>query len=100
MGQWISYGTGLAALGGMGTSLYLGSQSYQDYQDAVYTDDAIALREKTQLFRAIAIGTGVLGGLGIAGGTALLAVNPNLEKLQKRVDRLDAEIERLNSESE
>jgi hypothetical protein len=100
MGQWISYGTGLAALGGMGTSLYLGSQSYQDYQDAAYTDDAIALREKTKMFQAIAIGTGILGGLGIAGGTALLAVNPNLEKLQRRVDRLDAEIEKLKSESE
>jgi hypothetical protein len=99
-GQWISYCTGLAALGGMGAALYFGSQSYEDYQDAVYTDDAVALREKTQLFQGIAIGTGVLGGLGIAGGTVLLAINPSIERLERRVALLDAEIEKLKSESE
>jgi hypothetical protein len=99
-GQWISFGTGLAALGGMGASLYLGSQSFQDYQDAVYTDDAVALREKTQLFQGIAIGTGVLGGLGIAGGTILMAINPNIDRLERRVERLDMEIEKLKTESD
>jgi hypothetical protein len=94
-GQWVSYGSGLAALGGMGLSLYLGNQSYQDYQAAVFTDDAVALRKRTQLFQGIAITSGILGGLGIAGGTILLAVNPNLDRLQKRIDRLDAEIDRL-----
>jgi len=94
-GQWVSYGTGLAALGGMGVSLYFGNQSYQDYQSAIYTEDAVALRKRTQLFQGIAITSGILGGIGIASGTVLLAINPNLERMQRRISRLNAEIERL-----
>jgi hypothetical protein len=98
-GQWFSFGTGLTALGAMGVSLFFGNQSYQDYQAATYTSDAIALREKTQLYQGIAITSAVLGGLGIASGSLLLATSPNRDRLQLQINRLDEEIEKLQDSS-
>jgi hypothetical protein len=95
VGAWVSYGVGAAALGGMGAAIYFGNQSHQDYQAAIYTEDAVALREQTQTYQLIAVVSGIFGGLGVGGGTLFAALSPQLRRIENRVELLDREISRL-----
>jgi hypothetical protein len=61
---WIAGG---ALLGGAGGAWAVAENNYGKYEGATLTQDAVDYREKTMLFRNLAIGAGVTGGTVLAG---------------------------------
>ncbi len=71
------------------------ADSYSQYQDAAYSDDAVDLRGRTQMFMYISAGTGAAGiaagvlGLTMGGGDPReKEINSQIELVKKQIVEL------------
>jgi hypothetical protein len=93
--SWISLGVGVGSLSGMGYSLYMGNQSYNDYLDAQTSEEAIALREETVRYQTLTFVTGAVGIAGVTAFTLLQLLMPRPTQLERDLRDIDNRIERL-----
>jgi hypothetical protein len=91
----LAWSVGGAVLSGAGFSWYLASQSYEDYNDATISEEAEELRETTERRARTALGLGIAGGACIVAGAVLQAIGPSVNRIERELELLDAEIAAL-----
>ena len=78
-----------------GVTAYLMSDAYSQYKDAEYSSDAVSLREQTQTYMFLSIGTGAAGlGTGIF-SLAKGRTDPEVKRLDREIDALRKQIVEL-----
>ena len=95
IGGSISLSLGIGSLAGFGVTLKLGNDAYDDYNNAIYTDDAIAFREDYETYKNISIATGIAGGVLSITGILLLTLPPYPSRIQQSIDDINSQLENL-----
>jgi hypothetical protein len=75
-----------------GVTSYLGNQAFQEYNDAIYTTDAVSLRNKVDVYDYVEIGTAALAFAGMTGAMIGYIAGPDPAALQSSIDSLDAQL--------
>ncbi len=92
---WVTFGSTIAMLAGMGVFIYLSEDTYDKYQNAQYTADAINFREEYRMWQGFMTTTGVSGGaLGLI-SIVLFNTRGNPEKIRQEIIRVELRLDAL-----
>jgi hypothetical protein len=95
-----SWGIGIAAVSGsvLATSLVLGQVAFQRYNDAVFTEDAIDLRNEVDVYRYVSFGAGAALSLSVSLWQYAVSRQARVPELLRSLVRVNEAIEAIPAE--